>query len=189
MSAGWVENEEDIYGYAVRMIEDAKELDLRELHSYLVGTDEIDATTEAEPWKDGQLRLFVSHLASRQEFVGTVSTHLAYEGVSAFVAHTSIDPSREWQDVIETALRSCDAMVVFLHDGFHESYWCDQEVGFALARRTPVYLVAMGAMPYGFMSKYQALKAADMPPPQIATRITDWLASTSTSQAAMTEGR
>jgi hypothetical protein len=175
------------YPYALQMLQEAGGSELREVHSYLTGQDE---TTPGEPlpWEQGHLRLFMSHLAIQQEFVGAVGRTLSFEGTSAFVAHTSIEPSKEWMAVIETALRSCDAMVVFLHEGFHESLWCDQEVGFALARRVPVLILAIDQMPYGFMSKFQALKAKDQQAGQLAPQITNWLASTPTAQAAMTEG-
>src|SRR5262249_42080402 len=82
-----------------------------------------------QPSRQGQFRLFMSHLAIHEEFVGAVGANLGRYGVSSFVAHVSIEPSEEWQNVIESALRSCDAMAVFLHTGFHERYWCCQEVG------------------------------------------------------------
>ena len=130
----------------------------------------------------------MSHLAVHQEFVGKVGLHLGFDGVSAFVAHTSIEPSKEWQEVIETSLRSCDAMAIFLHKGFHESLWCDQEVGFALARRVPVLPISFDIMPYGFISKFQLQKGTGKTPGQLADAITDWLIATPTAQAAMTEG-
>jgi TIR domain len=181
----WEDN--DAYAYAMQMIERAPDDDLQELHSYLVGQGD-DEPTEAQPWEQGQLRLFMSHLAAKQDFVGQVGRLISFDGVSAFVAHTSIEPSRVWQSVIETALRSCDAMVVFLHEGFHESNWCDQEVGFALARRIPLLVLAVDVMPYGFMSKFQAVKAQSMQPGPLASLVADWLASTPTAQEAMTAG-
>ena len=175
------------YAYVIEMIRNSGDENLSDLHSYLVG-DADDSPTDDQTWGQGQLKLFVSHLAVHQDFIGQVSYHLSFDGVSAFVAHTSIEPSQEWESVIVTALRSCDAMVIFLHKGFHESNWCDQEVGFALARRIPVLAIAMGAMPYGFMSKFQAMKAVRTPAPKIALQITDWLVSTPTAQESMTNG-
>jgi hypothetical protein len=58
--------------------------------------------------------------------------------MDAFVAHDDIDPSKHWREVIKTGLSTCDMFVVFLDPGFHESQWCDQEVGWALARWIPV---------------------------------------------------
>jgi hypothetical protein len=168
------------------MIDDAPEADLRRLHSFLVG--ESGTPTVAQPWAQGQVKLFMSHLAVNQEFVGQVGSFVGWDGVSAFVAHTSIEPSREWQEVIEACLRSCDAMVVFLHKGFHESMWCDQEVGFGLARLIPILPVVIDVMPYGFMSKFQILNGNDKTYFQLGTAISDWLVATPSAQAAMTEG-
>lgn len=179
----------DKYGYVLEMIGEADEDALRALHTYLVGESE-DVPEEAQPWTPGYLKLFMSHIAIHQTFVGQIGAHLSGDGISAFVAHTSIDPSKEWMDVIETALRTADAMVVFLHPGFHESNWCDQEVGFALAKRLPVFIVAIDNMlPYGFMGKFQALKlSGSTVPPVLASQIRDWLGKTSTAQEALVEG-
>jgi hypothetical protein len=177
----------DKYAYVIEMIENSEDEDLRELHSYLVGDVEA-ASTDDQTWAQGKLKLFVSHLAVHQAFIGKVSYSLSFEGVSAFVAHTSIEPSREWESVIEAALRSCEAMVIFLHKGFHESKWCDQEVGFALARRIPILIIAIDEMPYGFMSKFQALKADKLHAASFAPKITEWLISTPTAQEPMTNG-
>jgi hypothetical protein len=172
--------------YVIDMLEGSPDASIQALHSYLVGED-ASGPADSEPWAQGQLKLFMSHLAIHQEYVGQVGTYLSPYCVSAFVAHTSIEPSKEWEDVVEAALRTCDAMVVFLHKGFHQSNWCDQEVGFGLARRIPTLLIKLDAMPYGFMSKYQALSGRERNPFQLATSITDWLVAAPTAQSAMTE--
>jgi hypothetical protein len=76
-----------------------------------------------------------SHVHTNRHFVGQVKRRLAERhGMDAFVAHDDIDPSKHWREVIKTGLSTCDMFVVFLDPGFHESQWCDQEVGWALAR-------------------------------------------------------
>lgn len=179
---------EDRYGYVVHMIEDAPDDGLYELHQYLVG-ETGDVPTGAQPWAQGQLKLFMSHLAVQQQFVGEVGSYLNFYGISSFVAHVSIEPSEEWQSVIEVALRSCDAMAVFLHQGFHESFWCDQEVGFVLARRVPVLPIALDVMPYGFMGKLQAARCQPNENPWlVAQKVLQWVIRTPSAQTAMTEG-
>lgn len=179
---------DDRYGYVVAMIQGEPDDDLHGLHQYLVG-EASEVPTGAQPWGQGQLKLFMSHLAVQQQFVSEVASELPSLGVSCFVAHVSIEPSHEWQSVIETALRSCDAMAVFLHRGFHESLWCDQEVGFALARRVPVLPIAIDTMPYGFMGKLQAAKCQPSEKPyQIRNRILQWLSRTPSAQTALAEG-
>jgi hypothetical protein len=80
-------------------------------------------------------------------------------GITSFVAHADIRPTREWQDEIENALGSMDAFVVLLTERFHESDWTDQEVGYALGRGVPLIAVKLGRDPYGFIGKFQALSS------------------------------
>jgi hypothetical protein len=83
---------------------------LQELHQFLTGHSDLAGVTSGpHPWKKSGLRLFMSHLAKHQGEVGRTAGRLENDGIDAFVAHTSIDPSLQWQDVIESALRSCDA--------------------------------------------------------------------------------
>jgi hypothetical protein len=42
-----------------------------------------------------------------------VSDFLGQEGISGFVAHSNIKPSKKWKDTIEQALGSCHAMATF----------------------------------------------------------------------------
>ncbi|MBL3518907.1 toll/interleukin-1 receptor domain-containing protein [Arcobacter lanthieri] len=78
-------------------------------------------------------------------------------GISGFVAHVDIEPSKEWQSEIEIALHTMDAIVVILMEGFKESNWCDQEVGFAVGKDTLIIPIKKDLDPYGFIAKYQAI--------------------------------
>jgi hypothetical protein len=78
-------------------------------------------------------------------------------GISAFVAHRDIEPTKEWQSEIELALNTADALCALLHPAFHESKWTDQEVGFAMGRQLLIIPVRLGIDPYGFIGKSQAL--------------------------------
>lgn len=79
-------------------------------------------------------------------------------------------------------------MVVFLHEGFSASKWCDQEVGFALACRVPVLPISIDLVPYGFLGRFQTLKAKYKRAQEVADGIIDWLVETPSAQEAMTEG-
>ena len=48
-------------------------------------------------------------------------------------------------------------MAALMTDGFHDSLWTDQEVGFAFGRGVPIVAVKLGRDPYGFVGKFQAL--------------------------------
>src|SRR5690606_30030135 len=84
-------------------------------------------------------RAFLSHVHEERVFVGAVKEILTNRyGIDAFVAHDDIHPSKTWRSTIKTALDTCDFFVAFLHPKFHESQWCDQEVGWALSRGIPI---------------------------------------------------
>lgn len=130
----------------------------------------------------------MSHLALHEEFVGHVASNLSKYGINGFVAHKSIEPSQDWQTVIHAALMSCDVMAIFLHDGFKESDWCDQEVGYGLARGVPILPIAIGMMPYGLMGKIQAQRIASTDKPSdVAAKVLLWLESQPSVRAKFTE--
>jgi hypothetical protein len=124
---------------------------------------EESADSEINPgfWKDGYLRLFISHLATNKENAQNIKNLLEQYSITGFVAHTDIEPTKEWQDEIEMALRTCDAMLVLMVPDFHESKWTDQEIGVALGRDLLIIPVRMGQDPYGFIGKYQAISYTD----------------------------
>lgn len=108
-------------------------------------------------WGTEGFRLFLSHKTEVKRQAATLKEVLKPFGVSAFVAHEDIHPTRTWQDEIENALHSMDGFVAILTEEFHNSLWTDQEVGFALARGVPVIALRIGEDPYGFLGKFQAL--------------------------------
>lgn len=117
-----------------------------------------DATVRV--WGESGYRVFLSHKSDVKKKTGELRDQLAAFGISAFVAHESIHPTKEWQDEIENALTTMDAFVALLSKTFHESDWTDQEVGFALAKGVPVIGVKLDRDPYGFLGKFQALKTS-----------------------------
>lgn len=94
--------------------------------------------------------------------MAVLKEELKLYGISCFVAHEDIHPTKEWQIEIENALDSMDAFVALLTDGFHDSLWTDQEMGFAFARGVPIVPVKLGKDPYGFIGKFQALSCSWM---------------------------
>jgi TIR domain len=85
---------------------------------------------------------------------------------------TQIEPTREWQKVIELALRSCDVLMAYVTPDFAQSRWTDQEVGWAMGRGVVLIPVKVGADPYGFFGTYQAVQVADPGDPRaVATAI------------------
>jgi hypothetical protein len=108
-------------------------------------------------WGNEGYRLFLSHKAEVKKDAADLKERLAPFGISCFVAHEDIHPTKEWQDEIENALLSMDAFAALMTDKFHNSLWTDQEVGFAVARGVPIIALKLGLDPYGFIGKFQAL--------------------------------
>ena len=112
---------------------------------------------EKRIWGEEGFRVFLSHKDGFKKETAELKKKLKLFGVTCFVAHEDIKPTKEWQDEIENALSSMDAFVALITEDFHDSVWTDQEVGFALGRGVPIIPVKLGKNPYGFLAKVQAL--------------------------------
>ena len=129
-------------------------------NSYNVYHNKIIKTDVSHIWKVGYLRLFISHKDTFKTEAATLKDYLESYGISCFVAHDNIEPMKEWQDEIENALFTMDALLIMLTNDFHDSYWTDQEIGVAIGRNVPVYPLRLEEKnPYGFISKFQAIKS------------------------------
>jgi hypothetical protein len=132
---------------------------LVELDEYLFGGSSREVLDPSNlPWETGAFRLFVSHTSANASLAGEIRDYFATWRIDAFVAHTTIEPTREWEQVIESALSSCHALTALLTEDFMKSKWCDQEVGYCLARRIPIVPVRLGVDPHGFIAKFQAAR-------------------------------
>jgi hypothetical protein len=131
----------------------------------LTGHRVTTAKDQKRIWGDKGYRLFLSHKAEVKKEAAELKECLESFGISAFVAHADIGPTKEWQNEIENALASMHAFVALLTKTFHHSEWTDQEVGYALARGVPLIAVKLGIDPYGFIGKVQALSCtwSDVP--------------------------
>lgn len=114
-------------------------------------------------WGEGFLRVFVSHASKHKEVVSDLKSCLHKFGMSAFVAHEDIEPTREWQKEIRRALFSMDILIALLTDDFKNSQWTDQEIGVAVGRKIPIVSIRNGKDPYGFIRDFQAISGADHP--------------------------
>ena len=113
-------------------------------------------------WGDGnRLRLFISHLAVHKALAHLLAGALEPFGVSAFVAHETIKPMKEWQKEIFNGLMTMEVLVVLLTEGSDKSFWMNQEIGFALGKDIPIVCVKVGEHdPKGFIGPKQALKTS-----------------------------
>jgi len=177
----------DTLSYVIRMIEDAPDNTVIELSQHLGFNFNVSRTSNIEPdfWDDGMFRLFISHLAASKKKAATLQDALRIFGISSFVAHNDIMPTTEWEDQIELALSTCDALIALLHDKFHESSWTDQEIGFAMGRGVPVCSVLLGQMPYGFIGRFQAFNGEGKTVDELAGEIFDAFRKNKQTQSRM----
>lgn len=125
-----------------------------------IGTRAVSPDDSKRIWGEEGFRVFLSHKSEVKHETAELKKQLSAFGVSCFVAHEDIHPTKPWQDEIELALTSMDGFIALMTDGFHNSEWTDQEVGFAFARGIPILSVRMGKDPYGFIGKFQALTSS-----------------------------
>jgi hypothetical protein len=131
---------------------------------------QLDERT-AHLWEDGFLRVFLSHKSGEKIFAAGLKEALNYFGISCFVAHEDIEPTKEWVKEIELALFSMEVMVPLMSDRFGESDWTDQEIGVAVGRKIPIVSVRMGTDPYGFIGRYQAVAGIGKKAPILAKEL------------------
>lgn len=159
----------------------ADELELPHSHVVTPARDVLESSF----WEPLHLRLFLCHLSSFKMKAAALQRSLQRFGISAFVAHVDIEPTTEWQDEIEAALYSMDALAAILIPGFKESNWTDQEVGVAVGRGALVIPIIRGLDPYGFIAKYQGLQATGKTVPQVANEVFQILATSPKTRAKM----
>jgi hypothetical protein len=145
---------------------------LLELERYLDPSDgnaSVPSSVGPGPWKDvNSFRLFISHTHPNAPFAAEVKTYLERVLIECFVAHNDIEPSERWMRVIESALLTCHAAVALVTPDFRESKWCDQEVGFCLARSMLVVPLMRDVDPHGFLSEFQGVKLNENTHPSTA---------------------
>lgn len=153
--------DEEHYELTTRALESATDETLQELAEHVLPGDfavpRHEGTSAPDPWQPGMFRLFLSHTSAHKKEVRELRKLLGRWGVDAFVAHDAIEPSREWVETIEQALRTSDALCAVLTKDFLTSKWCDQEVGYAVGVGTVILPLKFAADPHGFIGKFQAL--------------------------------
>lgn len=124
----------------------------------------LDKYPQVEPdtlsiWQPDRIRLFVSHRDNHKKKAKELAEALEGYGMSAFLAHDTIEVTAPWQNEILKGLGTMEIMLVFVTDDLHDSEWTDQEIGFALGRGVPILSLKLeNADPKGFIAGEQALR-------------------------------
>jgi hypothetical protein len=143
--------------------------------------------SDSKFWLAGYFRLFLSHLSQYKIKATQLQKLLRNYGISAFVAHEDIEPTKDWQDEIEKALFSMDALAAILTPGFKESNWTDQEVGVAMGRDILIVPIRKGLDPFGFIAKYQGMQGEGKTIGQVADSLFQILANQPKTKNRMAE--
>jgi len=123
-------------------------------------------------WKPGLIRTFISHRDAYKKQAKLLADSLEPYGISSFVAHETIEPTKEWRLEIMNGLQTMEIMLAFVTDDFHTSTWTNQEVGFALVRGVPVVSLKVEKNdPPGFIGHEQALRGILHSPDTSASKI------------------
>ncbi len=131
--------------YVVSRLEGLDDMQLVAIDAFVAGdmgnVQGVRNPESARIWTECPTGVFLSHKFEDAEFASSISAGLMQYGIEGFVAHNDIAVSDPWRGSIMDGLDTCDAFVALMHDKFHESEWCDQEVGWALGRHIPVLVV------------------------------------------------
>lgn len=123
-------------GWWMQTLQQSNTGNLAALYEFLFDNEETPQPTGK--WAAAPLFVFLCHLSAQRDFATRLQDRLRKHGIESFLAHKDIEPSKTWRDEIRAVLASCHAFVALLHTGFYKSEWCNQEVGWALARHIPI---------------------------------------------------
>lgn len=138
-------------------------------------------------WRTGYFRLFISHSALIKGKVKKLRDYLLEYGISAFVAHEDIEPTKEWLNSIESALVTCEALVAMLDKNFKTSTWCNQEIGIVFGQNKFIIPIMLEIDPYGFIGKFQGIQGKGKMPHELADEIFHLLASAEKTKKKIAE--
>lgn len=107
------------------------------------------------------IEAFLSHASEEKKTAGIYKSKLNRHGINAFVAHEDIEGGEEWMRMLYDKVRTSDVFLILLSKKYHDAYYTDQETGIAFAFNKLMIPISLdGTTPYGFMSKYQAIKSS-----------------------------
>ena len=106
------------------------------------------------------VRAFLSHADKERKIAGSLKEKLHPYGVDVFVAHDDLEGGTEWMSRLYAEIKECEIFLILLSENYHPSNFTDQELGMALSYEKPIIPICIDSkIPYGFMSRYQCIKA------------------------------
>jgi len=173
-SQTWTDFPESNYEYYLQRVQNLDDKPIIEMYEYLYPGEPLPSGLiphSATLWKDGFVKIFISH-SSKQKLLATqIKNEAGGYGIDCFVAHEDIEPTKDWLREIRYGLASCDCIVALLTKDFRESFYCDQEIGFALQRGILIIPISLEVDPYGFIAPFQRVTAFQKTPTEIVEEI------------------
>lgn len=138
-----------------------------------------DTLVDFSFWNFGYYNIFISHLTKDKISASNLKIALFDYGISCFVAHEDIEPTKLWASEIENALKTMHCLCAIITPEFINSRWCDQEVGYALGRGVLVIPIRKDSDPYGLLGKIQGIQSKGKSANKLAKEIFQILCSNS----------
>lgn len=104
------------------------------------------------------MNTFISYTSDIRITAGRIKTYLDKYEFNCFLAHEDIPPQTEWPAEIVKALKKCDLFLPLLTQGFLESFFCQQETGFAYCREVEILPIMISKAPMGIIANIQAVR-------------------------------
>lgn len=163
--------------------------DLNRIGDWRSGENPLQASTSdvARIWKEGYFRLFLSHSSTDKEFGAKLRENLERVRIDAFIAHETIEPDLPWQHEIKLGLASCHALMFIATEASNQSWWCQQEIGWALGRGILVTSYMLEKEPVGFANGLQGWKVPSHDLLKIREKLLSKFAKEDRTEPAMRE--
>lgn len=163
--------------------------DLDRIGDWRSGENPLQASTAdvMRIWKEGYFRLFLSHSSTDKEFGAQLRENLERVRIDVFIAHETIEPDLPWQQEIKLGLASCHALMFVATDASNKSWWCQQEVGWALGRGILVTSYMLEKEPVGFANGLQGWKVRSHDLLKIREKLLSKFAKDDRTEPAMRE--
>lgn len=104
------------------------------------------------------METFISYSSKSKKTAGHIKEYLDKFGFNCFLAHEDIPPQTVWPKEIVKFLNRCDLFLPLLTQGFIESFFCQQETGFAYCKGVEILPVMISKEPMGMIANIQAVK-------------------------------
>jgi hypothetical protein len=100
---------------------------------------------------------FISYSSEIKRTAGRIKSYLDRYGFNCFLAHEDIPPQTVWPEKILYALKKCDLFIPLLTEGFTNSFYCQQETGFAYCHKVEILPILISEKPMGMIANLQAI--------------------------------